>query len=309
MNVLMLAKTDWANLGSSYSEGLKSVGVNSVILVANRHNFKYPKKGSKHCCPRKMIPYCKNAAIIQFMHSEYINVGPLIGKRIFVIHGGSKYRQNPRKYNSIFNPIVEKTIIQTGDLLGLGAKNEVWVLPPIDTERIKPIYNINEEKIIIAHHPDHVTTKGTRVINKVMKSINRDSYNRNKIHYVYSPKIVRWKNNIKRISQCDIYIEALNLKQGNKKYGEWGITCLEAAALGKIVITHFLSLKRYEKEYGKCPLMVANNPDQLKNVLKKLIAMDKGQLLKIKKETRRWVEKLHSYKAVGKRLKEKVYGI
>ena len=309
MDVLMLAKNDWANMGFCLTKALRSVGVDCVILVKNKLRYKYPEQGTVSSV-RKMQKFAKNAKIIQFLHSVYFNLGPVMNnKRMFVFHGGSVYRQRCKKYNKIFNPIVEKCIIQTGDLLNLGSKNEVWILPPVDTENIKPIYNINEEKIIISHYPDHTLIKGTHVINKVMKSINRDHCNRNRIHYIYSPKLVNWKENLKRISNCDIYIEALNLKQGDKKYGEWGVTCLEAAALGKIVITHFLSLKRYEKEYGKCPLMVANNSEQLKNVLKKLISMNKDELLKIKKETREWAERFHSYKAVGKRLKEKVYKI
>ena len=310
--LILSVGTDYANLGFLYSKSLMSVGVDSISLIDHHERIEYPKQGvickSKS---KRMRKYVKKAKIIQFMHSLYFDIKSIKNKRIFVVHGGTRYRQNPKKFNKIFNPIVEKTIIQTGDLLGLGSKNEVWILPPVDTENIKPIYNnINEEKIIIAHYPSKAKVKRSDIINTVMEKINKDPYNRNKIRYIYSPKwIFNWKDNLKRMSKCDIYIEMLALKQGNKRYGEWGVTALEAAALGKVVVTNFLSLKRYEKEYGKCPLMVVNNDEELKNVLQKLISMNKTELLKIKKETRKWAENLHSYKAVGKRLKEKVYEI
>lgn len=306
MDILIIAKHDWANLGYSYHKALKAVGVDSVMVKLNRHHFAYPEQGTIRNI-KQIISLAQQAKIIQYIHSEYISIGPLKGKRVFVIHGGSKYRQNSNKINKIFNPMVEKTIIQTADLLDLGAKNEVWVLPPIDTITIKPIFNRQSNKIIIGHYPSDAGVKGSDVINKIIKKINNDEQFKNRIQYNYSDKSVNWNENIKRMSTCDIYVEALSLKQNGKKYGEWGITCLEAAALGKIIITHSQNSDRYRKEYGECPLNIANSPEELETTLKNLIMLKDDDILEKKKQIRHWVETLHNYRAIGKRLFKKVY--
>ena len=75
-----------------------------------------------------------------------------------------------------------------------------------------------------------------------------------------------------------------NINQGKRKYGEWGITALEAAALGKIVVTNFLSIDRYKIEYGDCPLVVCNTIDQLKDNISELSKMSKEEILEKKEE-------------------------
>jgi len=311
MDILLLAVNDWANLGFNFAKALKAVGADAcMVLRFGRRSYAYSSsnRGVRRNS-KQIINMAKDVKIIQFIHSQYINIGSVKNKRIFVCHGGTKYRQDPDEINKIFNPIVEKTIIQTGDLLGLGAKNEIWVLAPVDTKKIQPVYNINEEKIIINHFPSMAKNKGTKIINGVMKKLNDDSYIKDKIYYNFSSKRVIWEKNLERISKCDIYIEMLVLEQCGKKYGEWGVTALEAAALGKIVITNFQSLERYKKEYGECPLIIINSGEELEQTVKQLISMSKEELLKIKKNMRKWVEDLHSYKAIGQRLKKKVYNI
>ena len=93
------------------------------------------------------------------------------------------------------------------------------------------------------------------------------------------------------------------LEQKGLRYGEWGMTALEAASLGKIVVTNFLSIDRYKKEYGECPLVICNTEGEFERRLHELSEMNKDDILKLKKETRKWVEEKHSLKAVGKRLK------
>ena len=59
-------------------------------------------------------------------------------KKVVVFHGGGKFRLNHKAICSQFNPIVDCSLIQTYDLFGLGAKDERWLLPPIDLSKIKP---------------------------------------------------------------------------------------------------------------------------------------------------------------------------
>ena len=92
-----------------------------------------------------------------------------------------------------------------------------------------------------------------------------------------------------------------------KTYGEWGNSAIEAAALGKIVITNSLTQDLYEKEFGDCALHIANEPERLESMLKYFLHLGDDLIYQKKQETRAWVEDTHSMKATAKRLWEKVY--
>ena len=91
-------------------------------------------------------------------------------------------------------------------------------------------------------------------------------------------------------------------QKGNRNRHDWSIQALEACALGCITITNFHFEKRYKKEYGEHGLIVANTAEDLRKVLVNLLQKDREELLELKHKAREWVERLHSYKAVGKRL-------
>lgn len=315
MNVLLLANRDWANLGYILSKCLNSVGVKATMLVGNKHVFGYPEQGINFKSVNDVRKYAENADIIQFMHSDFVNTGvDLSKKRVFVFHGGGVYLVKHKMKNKIFNPIVESSIIQTGNLFGLGAKNEQWLLPAVDVDKLLPVYkNVNNSKLIIGHFPSSAHAKNSEGINKVIYNLKK--YYGDRFEYEFSSENVSWKEQLSRVSRCDVYIEACSLlvdvKKHNTvvKYGEWGLAALEAAALGKIVITHFLSKDKYEKEYGECFLKVANSLDEIEKHLRIILSLNSDELLTIKEETREWVEKFHSYKAVGNRLKNVIYKI
>jgi len=312
MKVLIVAKNDYANMAYKYQESLREVGVDAKAVTCNHPNFSCIPNHAEVCKLKKIRSYAKSAEIIQFMHSQIIDLN-LKNKRVFVFHGGSVYRRDSDKKNKLFNPIVEKSIIQTGDLLGLGAKNEVWVPAGVDTNKIKPVYKRQGDKIIIGHFPSNPLVKSSSEINRAMKNIRKKFGN--KFEYISSSKKLNWNKHIQRVSKCDIYIDACTpiLKttkspRGNK-YGEWGVAAPEAAALGKVVISHMLSCKRYEEEFGKCEIRVANSIQGVTNHIIKFLKMSDVELLQIKKDTRAWVEKFHSYEFMGRRLKEEVYNI
>jgi len=305
MKVLIVAKSDWANMAYRYQESLKEVGVDAKAVTL-KVNYSCKPNHAEICSKKKIKIYAKSARIIQFMHSEYFNLG-VKNKRFFVFHGGSIYRRDSKAKNKVFNPIVEKSIIQTGDLLGLGAKNEVWVPTCVDTNKIKPLYKRQPDKLIVGHFPSNPSTKNSIEINKVMKNLKKIFGN--KFEYVYSPTPLVWNKNIERVSKCDIYIDACKPIIKGNKYGEWGCAAIEAAALGKVVISHMLSYKRYEQEFGKCEIRVANSLKEVKDHMIKLLSMTDNELLQVKKDTRMWVEKFHSYKFMGSRLKKKIYKI
>ena len=308
MDVLIVSvERDFANVSYTLQQSLRAIGVDALALtLALKSPTLSNSASAKIIKVAELKRYAEQSKIIQFMHSLHINLG-VKNKRMFVYHGGGRYRENFENLNKIFNPIVEKCIIQTGDLFELGAKNEVWLLPAVDTEGIKPIYERQNKKIIVGHFPTSTSVKNSEDINKVINNLKKDFGD--KFDYISSSSVIGWSEHIKRVSKCDIYIEACTPHLNDKKYGEWGVSGVEAAALGKVVITHFFSHERYKKEYGKCCLKIANSLVDVEKHMRKLLILNNDELLQIKKDTRVWVEKFHSYHAVGKKLKEIVYQI
>jgi len=298
MKVLILAFSDWANMGNILTKCLLSVGVDAKFYTQNPTTRL--KKGES-VSKRQAINFSKNCDIIQYMHSVKVKIPiDLKGKKVVVYHGGSKYRQNSKRLNSFWNPIINCAIIQTYDLYGLGAKNEKWLLPPIDTKNLRAVYKTKNKNIIVGHYPSSEKEKGSQIIQRNIDFIKKEIPN---FEYKFSSDRVLWEDQIKRLQDVDIYIEMMKLKQGDRQYGHWGMSALEAAALGKIVITNFFGYEEYIKQYGKCALKVANNEKELTDILIKLLNMPVEELIKLKIATRKWVEKNHSYHVVGSKLR------
>lgn len=298
IDVLLLAHDDYANLGYTFSKCLQSVGINALMLVQKKHPFLYPEQGIKIDFIKDIRRYALNAPIIQFMHSQYMQTGvDLRKKRVFMFHGGTTYRKYHKTLNKNWNPKIEGTLTQTLDLIGKGAKNEKWLLPAVDTERLKPVSSSGNGKVIIGHFPNDAKKKGSAFFEKAIEQLKKDPEVKDRFEYITSDKKVSWQEQIDRVSACDIYAEM-------QVYGIWGITALEAAALGKVVVNNFTGLDRYREEYGECGLTVAIGLQEIVARLKDLILMPTQELDELKQKTRTWVEEKHSYQAIGKRLKE-----
>lgn len=306
MKVLIVAKTDWANVGYNLDMALRSIGVDSICLQKGRHKLRYSKEAAVYT-KNELRHYAEKADILQFMHSENIDLGiknQFDGRKgVAVFHGGSAYRLDPDRFNKFWNNKAGVTLIQTGDLLGKGAKNGVWFMPSIDTEELKPIYSrAIPGKRIIAHCPSRADKKGTEEFNALMKKLKNDPKLKNKFIYEYGKRIA-WGTNIKRMSRCDIYFDACCPILQGSAYGEWGVSALEASCLGKVVVSHFLSVGRYRKRFGKeCLIQHANNMKEVEQQMRRLILMPEDEFSSLQKKTREWVVENHSYKVVGKRL-------
>jgi hypothetical protein len=310
INVLLVSKKDWANVGYEIQEALRSVGVKALSVHFDKHRFEYPN--TSYVC-NDVSQYAIDADIIQFMHSVNVNLG--IGdqfdgrKGVAVFHGGSGYRTNPDQFNTFWNQRAQVTLIQTGDLLNIGeppAKNKIWFLPPIDTDTIQPDYSSRiENKRIITHCPSRSAKKGTIKFNKLMDKLSKDKQLKDKFVYNHVRKWADWSTNIERMKICDIYFDACMPKIGvaNNTYGEWGISTLEACSLGKAVISHFLSHERYKQEFGiDCPIQHANNFEEVEKQIRNLILMGDDEFMELRKKTRFWVVENHSREIIGQRL-------
>jgi len=301
-DVLLVSVEDWASVSYAYARALRAVDVDALAITAKLHGFDYTKQ-AKQVPVESWRNYFADSQIIVNMHSRE-HTGKLPGKHLAVFHGGAKYRETPKLYNDIFNRYVDVSLIQTGDLLGLGAKNEVWTLPPIDLETIKPRLGIHGDKLKIAHYPRHAEDKGGPAVNRVVELLQASSKLNSLFDYSFTSEHVSWPESIARMADCDIYIEAMAPTHLGKPHGAWGITALEAAALGKIVVTNFAHAELYRKTYGFCALQVANSETELELVLRRLLAMSTRELENLQVDSREWVERAHSYEAIGRRLKE-----
>jgi len=316
----MLTKHDWANTGWRFYKSLKLLGLDVEFYKGQLHGLKYPKQAKVHPAIARRTPgpgwilkvpelkeMVEQAHVVHFIASTFINTGAdLQNKNVVVQHGGSQFRQSSAKVNRLFNRIVNNTIIQCPDLLGLGAKNETLIYYPVDTNLLQADYEQKHRLITIGHFPRSPKIKGTE---NILQAINKVT---NKFRYVGIKKVspknpIPWMEHLKRIKQCDIIIETCNLKLGKAKYGEWANTALESAALGKIVISNTLSEDVYNREYGELGIHIANNVPSLIKTITRLTNLSKEQIVEEKKKSRAWVVKNHSLEANAIRLWKKVY--
>jgi hypothetical protein len=282
MKVALVSINDWSNLGYLLAKSLKSVGVDAVATSRIKHVFGYPEQAEIWETEEDFHKYVDDADVVVFMHSQgiYFDWGD---KDLFVFHTGTLYRENSRALRGAFS-IVKGTIANHYDFLEPG---DHWLMRPIDTKSLQPEYRY--KKLKFAHYPRHPEVNGYERVKSVVEKCG--------CNFVSNTNNVSWEENIERMRDCDIYIEQL---AGH----DTGMTSLEAASLGKVVITSFKGLERYEKEYGKCELLIANNEEELEKQIKYVMDMNQGELKRKKKATRKWVETYHSFESIGKRFKE-----
>ena len=308
MDILILARDDWANVGWLFQEALKRADVDALAVKLREHPFNYAEQ-AQVVSEARMRELAKDAKAILFMHSQRAVLDlDLSNKFVAVFHGGSAYRRNAQELNKIFNPIVDATIVQTGDLLDLGAERQYWIIPPVDTSRLITCHawTTTLDPVIVAHYPRHPQSKNSEVIDRVVNKLVFDTNIFCKWEYRTDKTVIPWSENMDRMARCDIYIESHKLVDdfGNRVC-EWGVTTLEAAALGDIVVTVFGSKDRYEKEYGECPLVVANSEEELEERLRWLLSPGyTKRIRRIQRETKEWVSWYHSFEAVGVRLRK-----
>jgi hypothetical protein len=324
--ILALTYNDWANTGWRFTQCLRSLGLDVTYYKGRPHKFQYASEGPIYpaltdgmmlsqypvaiLC-KELREEVERADILHFFASTMVVTGAnLTGKKIVVNHGGSTFRIGTEAVKAAFNPYVDYSIIQCPDLLGLGAKNEVLIYYPVDTEALQPDY-VPHEKIVIGHWPSSPHNKGTREIVEVIERLERDPSIKDRFVYVgqrvLGKQTIPWPDHLDRVRGCDVIIESMQPDIDGRRFGEWGNQAIEASALGKVVITNMLSEDTYREHYGECALRIANEPAQLESQLRSLFSMSADQLLMEKIQSRDWVVKNHSMNATAQRLWDKVY--
>jgi hypothetical protein len=262
------------------------------------------------------------------INNSHINFKKL-NKKLIISISGSVYRFQKEKINKYFNEIIDDSIIQSTDLFNKGLKNNNLIHYAIETDKIIPDFSFKDDKILhIGHFPSTSIIKGTPTITNAIFNIEKKYPN--KFKYIgkqdnsddlnkFSSSRVCWLEQLKKYKNCDIYIETLNLKfslnnpayptiNQEEIFGEWGNTCLEAAASGCIVMTNCLFFEEYKNEYGNYPgFIIINSKEELEKKLIELINLSREELLLLKKKCYNWALENHSIKQTGIRMYNKIY--
>jgi hypothetical protein len=326
IDVLMLTYNDWANTGFRFARMLReNLGLNVIQFKGIQHRFRYPKQANIHpditrgrvlsnnpiiveVKRGEITKLMEDAKVIHFTASTIIEAGTRADQANKIIqHGGTTYRSQPDRVNEVCNGFADAAIIQCPDLFGLGAFNENLIYYPVDTDYIKPddYRRKHSGRLTVGHWPSSPESKGTADILRIVAEYDK------LIDYVgvtdIEPHNLPWDAHLERVRSVDVLIETFKPTLWGKGFGEWGNQCLEAAAMGKIVITNSVNEDIYRREYGECPLLIANNEAQLRYQLDKLSWMTDDDLIDLKAMHRDWAVEKHSLTATAERLWDRVY--
>lgn len=295
LKVLNICTSDWANYMHDNAKSLQAAGVSCSGMKLIKHNFDYSNV-LPVVTPQEMMNEVMSGKynVLQLFNSDATLINCLKnfkGKKV-VYHTGSAYRAKPTQLNAVFNPIIDKAIIALGEFAQLGAKNYSFISVSVDVPR-PAIDRTNTMKFL--HCPSNPIVKGTNTIVKLMKNFPVD--------FKCDKTILPHPENIKRMKECDIYIELLNPEINGNKYGSFGTTAAEAAMLGKIVITQNLSADVYEQNYGSCPLILVKDEHDFIEKVRRLLSLSPLEIFRLKREHQQWAIEKHSYLATGLRLK------
>lgn len=309
MSVVFLSLGDWANVGSHLAESLRRVGVEAKSWASWHLRMDYPIKSNIYTAWEEVQEDVEKAEVVWLMHGQVFKHRVPYWKKSQIIcayHGGPPLLQMDKEGSSVSQNFFQRFLnrdlhpihfIQHPKMYDncYFLEKRYLLSPPVDTERLQPTYH-RRSKLMIGHFPRNtgtgLKTKGHEKVVNVIHSLNG----------VYShcidTKFIDWKYHIDRVAKCDVYIEKLSVV-----LREWGMTALEAAALGKIVIGQFDNRETYEKYYGASPIINASTEPELKEVLYDISTWSRDRILDHQKRTRAWVEKYHSFEAIGSRLK------
>lgn len=300
MRIGILCSQDWANFAHNIYKSLKAVNVDVDVIgyKLGRHLFGYEEQ-LEVITPNQINEKFKGCDIVLMVHSDWelIELLPPISNHIINFATGTKYRQGYDLINKKFiSPI---TLIALPEFQTL-APNPKYLVGAVESDWA--VKDVVGRRIRVGHFPSNPDVKGTNDVVRIIKSMDCE--------FIYSTERVSHQESLKRIYDCDIYIEMLAPTQGGKPYGSFGITGLEAAAMGKIVITQAINDNGlYNDAYGVNMLNFVKDELGLKKTLSSLLQYKGDYLTGQMESTKEWMEKNHSYKATGTKLMSYINGI
>lgn len=285
MKVLNICYEDHANFSYDNSIALRSVGVECDSVKTRSHPFNYAKQSDVKTMD-EIQAMVEQYDVVQIMHSSLLPFK--ITKPHVVWHTGTIYRMGFSSLNAVFKGV--KPIIALGEFAALCPEAE-YVVGAVDVDKYKPTFRHGNQ---FAHFPSDPLVKGSSYITTMCSQEG--------VELNTSLERVDYSAQIERMDNCDIYIELFALVQFARPYGSWGITALEAAAMGKVVMTCHTTQHVYERVYGESELVISNDEQQFRANLREW--KNSPDVIGKKVATRLWVERNHSYKATGERVKK-----
>lgn len=301
MKILNISQADWAKFQYDNMVALRSVGIQCDSVTMAKHQF-YEEQSECVSDIEALKSRIAQYDVIQFFHDNIGLFNLLLpafkDKKVIAYHTSSEYRRNHATINAVMNPHIYRAVNAMPEFMGRGAKNEVYMVGAVDVDKLCPNER-HEGPCWFGHYPSNPQVKGTQNIVDVMDKTG--------CMFSHDTKLLPYSQQIERMRSCDVYIEMLTEKDGNgMPYGNFGITALEAAALGKVVVTQLKHPEVYNNAYGFCGLNIANTAEKLRRMVQSLDNYS-GEYLKGQQQiTRDWVVKNHSYKATGEYYLRKV---
>lgn len=291
MRVVNIAVNDYANFGHENAKALRSIGVDCADFIQSRHIFNYKTQG-QIANQQQMIQQIKSADIVQVIdsHPTLFNLAKTYCRgKVVIYHIGTRYRENHEEFNKLFAG--HTTITDQCEFMILG--DHKYVVTPVEMTfsgiaRSKPYK--------IGHYPSNPDVKGTAKIMEMLKKVTQ------KYDLKTSLTTVNHQQQIERMAGCDIYIELFKPMINGKRYGCFGVTALEAAAMGKIVVTNNFYPSVYTDVYGMCPLTIVNTEDNFVGYFNNLLKMEANFIADIQRSNYEIMRENHSYKATGERI-------
>jgi len=304
--ILNISVNDYANFGHNNAESLRAAGLYVTDVTLSSHTFEYANC-STLVTQKELDRLIRHHDIIQLFHSPIILAERLkaTGKPVIVYHTGTSYRQQPEPIHRAFDGWVKMHVCALPELY------EAFKLRSIEPciyavggiDNLLPDNLITTKDFIVGHFPSNPDVKGTDKIERIFDSLLSEAI---PLHFKLERNRVSYDEQLKRLSECDIYVEMLADRQGKNEYGSFGITALEAASMGKIVITNCTHRSPYELHYGALPFIIANNERELELTLVELAEFSTDELRELKKSYHQLFASLHSHEQSGKYLIENV---
>lgn len=258
--ILLASSHDYANLIHNQANALRSIGVDAVDVTLHRHELKYPTQ-SQIVTRQQLSDLTRKAEMVIIGHSCPTILSLNKCNRYAVYHSGTRYRNNPEHFNKLFRGAFVSLSDQT-EFMSLG--NHRYIVSAIDPGLYQPVKRKpGKRKLIVGHFPSNAEVKGTADIIRMLEPFKKDFEIR------IDTKVLPYEKNLERIREVDIYIELFKPELNGKPYGCFGVTALEAAMLGKFVITQDIQKFAYPFTYGHycSPLHLANSETEFNDHL------------------------------------------
>lgn len=267
MRVLNLSFNDHANMAHENANALRSIGVYCEDWVIVPHAFGYKTQGQEVFYKKVKRDFNK-FDVIQLFHSDN-NLYRLIKDhpRVIVYHTGTKYRHNKDKLDLVFDG---RTIVTDQCEFLLHNPNFIYLAPHTT---LKPVEK-HGSKLILGHFPSNPEVKGTKDIERMLSPFVNDFDIR-----IDTTKVTH-EENLKRVSECHIYVELFKPEINGNPYGCFGVSAFEATALGSLVITNNINRSAYEDVYGYPPFLTPNTEREFINVICSLHDLEMYQITK-----------------------------